>query len=137
VADRLASENAMTARAAAWCWGVLAADRGRPGRGLGAVAALAADHPEATVRSEAVVALGRIARSERGEDRIADLGAALRDDAGRVRQAAMQSLRIAVESGGTQAGLIAEAHPLDPDFGVNFERELAVAALRKDQGEAQ
>jgi HEAT repeat protein len=137
VAARLASEDAMTARAAAWCWGVLAEDSRRPGSGLRAVMALADDHPEATVRAEAVVALGRIARSERGEDRIAEVGAALRDDAGRVRQAAMQSLRLAVESGGAQAGLIAEAHPLDPDFGVNFERELAVAALRKDQGEAQ
>jgi HEAT repeat protein len=130
VTKRLESDDYATARAAAWCWGVLAEYRRPVAYGLTAVTALAEGHPEAVVRSEAVVAMGRLARLGHADDLITAIGSSLRHDgSGRVRQAAMQSLRLAVEAGSVRAGECVEAHPLDPDFGVNFERDLALASV--------
>jgi HEAT repeat protein len=132
VAVRLESGDYATARAAAWCWGVLAPHRAAP-NGLTGVTGLAEGHPETVVRSEAVVALGRLARVGHADDLIGVVGSSLRrDESRRVRQAAAQSLRFAVEAGSARAAECIEAHGVDADFGVNFERGLAVTALREN-----
>lgn len=132
VAARLGSTDDATARAAAWCWGVLGERRGTAPAGLPALLALAEEHPEATVRSEAVTALGRLARANRDDDLSERVGVCLSlDPSGRVRQAAAQSLRFAVEAGSTQAADLLAEHPRDPDFGVEFERDLASIASRQ------
>lgn len=129
---RLGSSDYATARAAAWCWGVLVERRGSAPRGVSTVIGLAEGHPEAVVRSEAVVALGRLARISHADDLTAVVGSVLRlDGSGRARQAAAQSLRFAVEAGSTRAANLIEAHPDDPDFGVGFESDLASAASRR------
>lgn len=128
VTARFASGDYATARAAAWCWGVQAERRATGHNGTAAVAELAAAHPEPVVRTEAVVALGRLARAAFDQDLTETVGAALpRDTAGRVRQAAAQSLRLAAASGDDRAAALLASHPRDTDFGVEFERGLAAA----------
>ncbi|MCH7230791.1 HEAT repeat domain-containing protein [Glycomyces sp. L485] len=131
VAERLESEDYATARAAAWCWGVLAERFGAAPAGLETVAGLAEGHADAVVRSEAVVALGRTAGFSGAHDPIAVCAAVLRrDESGRVRQAAAQTLRFAAEAGNGRAAEVLEPHASDPDFGVAFERETALSTSR-------
>lgn len=138
VTDRLADEDYVTARAAVWCWGMLAengADREAVDTAAADVAMVARQHPQDVVRAEAVAALGRLARGRGSAAPLADFGRCLRSDgAGRVRYAAIQSLRLAAAAG--DPGIAAEAaaqHTDDDDFGVRFECELVLAATQNKE----
>lgn len=107
-------------RAVAWCWGRLAsADRHDA---TAAVRNLARHHPSELVREEAVIALSRVA-NDRFTDDVAR--ALIADGAGRVRFAAAHRARaVAAHDPGALAAL--RDLPIDPDFGVEFERACAV-----------
>lgn len=112
-------------RAAAWCSGMLAASSDDPGsQDERELAELARQHPVETLRFEAIVALGRMALARRSGRLVHEVSRALREDgAGRVRYAAMQSLRLMASAGLADLDS-AEAHDRDSDFGVLFERDL-------------
>jgi glycosyltransferase involved in cell wall biosynthesis len=83
---------------------------------------LSAKHPHPLVRFEATVALGKRARLVCDGKALSGLNAAFADPNGRVRYAAIQSLRIIVDDGRR-----VNAPPKvssDPDFGVLYEGEL-------------
>ncbi len=133
VRERLTHEDYETARAAVWCWGMLAehgTDREQVDAAADDVVHASRQHPEDVVRAEAVAALGRMGRARRSTPALAEVDRCLRTDgAGRVRYAAIQSLRLAAAAG--NPGIAAEAvaqHTSDDDFGVLFERELVLAA---------
>jgi HEAT repeat protein len=112
-------------RAAAWCSGMLATKADdRDSQDERELAELARQHPVETLRFEAVVALGRMALARRNGRLVHEVTRALHEDgAGRVRYAAMQSLRL-MASAGMEDLDGAAAHDSDSDFGVIFEREL-------------
>jgi HEAT repeat protein len=94
----------------------------------------ARQHPEDMVRAEAVAALGRQARTRHGGAALTEVARCLcSDGAGRVRYAAIQTLRLAVEAGSTGIAVEAAVQHTDDDFGVLFERELVRTATR-DEG---
>ncbi|MCX4763822.1 HEAT repeat domain-containing protein [Streptomyces sp. NBC_01275] len=141
VVGRLGHEDYETARAALWCWGMLAeraenegdsADRDDLVASADAVVLAARQHPQDVVRAEAVAALGRLARAAHGGPTLAEVARSLRNDGcGRVRYAAIQSLRLIAESGNPSAAMEAVAHSTDvDDFGVLFERELILATAQ-------
>jgi hypothetical protein len=121
------SEIDEVARAAAWCWGMLAARYpSAPGLDPYRLTAPSRRHPVETVRFEAVVALGRAALARRSERLAQEVAYILGSDgAGRVRYGAIQSLRLLTDSG-LDCRSTAVAHDNDPDFGVLFERSLMV-----------
>lgn len=131
VAGSLAGERDEVTRAAAWCWGQLAAlcpSERLPGDRE--IVELAGCHPLETVRLEAVVALGKLARGLRSQRLLSEVVRALREDgAGRVRYGAMQSLRLAAREG-LRCKAEAAAHDTDTDFGVRFERALLLGEQR-------
>jgi hypothetical protein len=112
------------ARAAAWCWGALSGARPElASKRVPEVIDIAQRHPVETVRHEAVVALGKIAAVRRDTALTHRLWQAVKEDgAGRVRYAAMQSLRLLASQGMADAGETADRE--DPDFGVRFEQML-------------
>lgn len=126
VVRRLGGDDDETTRAAAWCWGCLARNAQAADRLTeGEVVMLARQHPVETVRLEAVVALGRHAGTRRMPRLLDEVARALHcDGTGRVRYAAMQSLRLAAEAGNERAAELAGDHSDDPDFGVRFEQQL-------------
>lgn len=125
VAGHLRHSDAEVLRAAAWCWGSLAAirnDQSPPGESD--VVRLARRHPLETVRVEAVVALGKTARAQRSQHLVHEVLRSLRwDGCGRVRYGAMQSVRLAVTAGMDCPDEVV-THDDDTDFGVLFERDL-------------
>ena len=123
----LARAGAGASRAASWAWGKLGAAAGSLAD-VGHLQELARDHLEPWVRAEAVIALGRIARAA-APILLRDVMRALSDDDGEVRYGAMQALRLAAEDGFTEATDTAVAHDEDPDFGVAFERALAIEGM--------
>ncbi|MFC8532449.1 HEAT repeat domain-containing protein [Streptomyces sp. NPDC057249] len=132
VTDRLAHEDYRTARAAVWCWGMLAEngdDSERVDAATADIVAVSRQHPQDVVRAEAVAALGAQARKRRAAAALGEVARSLRTDgAGRVRYAAIQSLRLAAVEGGAETCVEAAAqHTDDNDFGVLFERELILA----------
>jgi len=127
VAASLRSEDDEVARAAAWCWGTLAAANtctdDLDEREVVNVARL---HPVETVRFEAIVSLGKAAVVRPSHPLAREVTRALRDDgSGRVRYGSMQSIRLMTAAGfdGIPA---ARAHEYDTDFGVMFERQLTL-----------
>jgi len=108
------------ARAAAWCWGRLATVDRR--KASAAVKSLARRHPSELVREEAVIALSRAAGGRLTQGVVTAL---TEDGAGRVRFAAAQCVRHAATQDAEAARLLKDL-PADPDFGVEFERALAV-----------
>ena len=122
--------DADLARAATWCWGALVASHAGAGQGeAGCIVELIERHPIETVRYEAVVALGKTARESSAADAVRHLARALHQDgAGRVRYAAMQTLRMLARGGAVSAEAVA-GHDSDPDFGVRFERQLLLRDL--------
>ena len=120
--DVAARLHGPAARGAAWSWGMLAVrtDRADPS----AVREFATDHPEPSVRAEAVIALGRLGRARPPAKLDGVVAHALSDRSGAVRYAAMQSLRLAALDGSGEAAEIAREHDGDSDFGVRFEHAL-------------
>ncbi len=130
VVTHLHGDDDALLRAAAWCWGRLveASDRDL-GFDEQAVVDLARLHPLETVRAEAVVALGKLARARRSPRMAAHVARSIRDDgSGRVRYSAMQVLRLAAADG---LDCLTEVvtHDADPDFGVLFERQLMLEGV--------
>ena len=119
-------------RAAAWCWGALASTYSESlTHDAPVVVELMDRHPIETVRCEAAVALGKCADSMAPADVVRHLERCLRQDgAGRVRYAAMQSLRLLASTGAVSCNAGA-GHDNDPDFGVRFERQLLLRALEE------
>ncbi|MFE9098037.1 HEAT repeat domain-containing protein [Streptomyces sp. NPDC007264] len=135
VRERIADADYETARAAVWCWGMLAehgADADRLDAATDDVVQASRQHPQDVVRAEAVAALGRVGLARRSAGALGEVARCLRTDgAGRVRYAAIQSLRLAAAAG--TPGIAAEAaarHTDDDDFGVLFERELVLATIQ-------
>lgn len=123
VLDHLAGDDTVV-RAAAWCVGELARASEANEAGTRGLVELARRHPLDTVRFEAVTALAKSAMANGAAQPVHEVVRALREDgAGRVRYAAMQSLRLINESG-LERRAEALAHDSDSDFGVLFEREL-------------
>jgi HEAT repeat protein len=125
VIDRIVADDYRTAWAAVWCWGVLA-EAGKAPDGAATIAEIARRHPVDVLRAEAVVALGRIPLGHGFRHGLDEVTRTLCcDGAGRVRYAAMQTLRLAAERGVALAGEAARSHAADDDdFGVLFERSL-------------
>jgi len=122
-----------TARGAHWSWGMLASSiPGEPPWDCEASLVAARNHEFESVRAEAVVALGRVARRQRSSGMLQEVAAALDDEAGRVRWSAVQTLAIAAGEGWEEAAAALAAHPLDPDFGVRFEHGRALAGRGLD-----
>ncbi|MEV6927403.1 HEAT repeat domain-containing protein [Dactylosporangium sp. NPDC051485] len=125
--------DADLARAATWCWGALASRYPEAAQdGAARIVELIDRHPIETVRYEAVVALGKAVQAAPAAQSIRHIERALgQDGAGRVRYAAMQTLRL-LAPGGAVSARAAAGHDNDPDFGVRFERQL----LLRDLGSA-
>ncbi|MGH3697237.1 MAG: glycosyltransferase [Pseudonocardiaceae bacterium] len=126
VLARTTDSSDRTVRSAVWCWGKLA--ESTPGLvGLDTIAEVARLHAVDAVRAEAVTAVGR-ATQGRGEhlDR-ALLRSLMHDGSGRVRYAAMQSIRLMAALGSDVRRVVA-ACDIDPDFGTEFERSLVIGA---------
>lgn len=125
--------DADLARAATWCWGALVGrDADAAQDGAARVIELIERHPIETVRYEAVVALGKAVQAAPVVNAVRYIERALgQDGAGRVRYAAMQTLRL-LAPGGAVSARAAAGHDSDPDFGVRFERQL----LLRDLGSA-
>jgi hypothetical protein len=129
VAALLSSEDDEVSRAAAWCWGTLAAAE-TTGHDIGEleVSDLARLHPVETVRFEAIVSAGKAAIGRPSHPLAREVVRALRDDgSGRVRYGAMQSIRL-MTAAGFDGIPVARAHDRDVDFGVMFERQLILGA---------
>lgn len=124
VEQQLAADDDDLRRVAAWCWGMLGVRRPGAVRGtISQVVALARDHPVETVRYEAIVALGRVSGVLRDASLTHHLWRALDEDGvGRVRYAAVQSLRLLAAEGLPLDG--PHNHDDDPDFGVRFEQHI-------------
>jgi hypothetical protein len=90
----------------------------------------ATGHPHLQVRFEAVAALGKLALVRGASGAEAGLREALAAADGRVRWAAMQSLRRLAEAGRMEEAGRVEGWE-DDDFGVRFERELLASSLRR------
>ena len=124
VAASLRSDDDEVARAAAWCWGMLAAETATDDLGEREVVDLARLHPVETVRFEAVVSLGKAAIVRPSHTLAREVARALQDDgSGRVRYGSMQSIRL-MTAAGFDGMPVARAHESDTDFGVMFERQL-------------
>lgn len=125
LAEAMADERDI-AQAAHWSWGMLASSPA--GASLAADLCLEAahSHPLESVRAEAVVAAGRVARARLSPRLLEQVSTCLDDASGRVRYAAMQTLRLAQAEGCEQAARPLDGHGEDPDFGVRFERSLAI-----------
>lgn len=124
VAASLRSDDDEVARAAAWCWGMLAAETAADDLGEREVVDLARLHPVETVRFEAVVSLGKAAIVRPSHTLAREVARALQDDgSGRVRYGSMQSIRL-MTAAGFDGMPVARAHESDTDFGVMFERQL-------------
>lgn len=121
----LAADDDDLARAATWCWGAMAVDHPEAVRPhIPTILELAQYHPVETIRCEAVVALGKAVPTHPSAGLVRHIRRALREDgAGRVRYAAMQSLRL-LASAGVATSVRADGHDTDPDFGVRFEHRL-------------
>ena len=129
VAAWLHSDDDEVARAAAWCWGTLAA-AGIASDDLDEreVVDLARLHPVETVRFEAVVSLGKAAIVHPSHPLVPEVARALQDDgSGRVRYGSMQSIRL-MTAAGFDGIPVARAHEHDNDFGVMFERQLILGS---------
>ncbi|MGH3943114.1 MAG: HEAT repeat domain-containing protein [Pseudonocardiaceae bacterium] len=124
VACDLAADDDDLARAATWCWGALAGKHHEAARPhIPTILDLARHHPVETIRYEAVVALGKAAPPHPSAELVKHLRRVLHEDgAGRVRYAAMQSLRLLSSAGVTVP--VCAGHDTDPDFGVRFEHRL-------------
>lgn len=125
--------DADLARAAAWCWGAIVSRHAHADQdGTARMIELIERHPIETVRYEAVVALGKAVQALPASSSVRHIERALgQDGAGRVRYAAMQTLRLLAPSGAVNARAAA-GHDSDPDFGVRFGRRL----LLRDLGSA-
>jgi HEAT repeat protein len=126
----LRSEDDEVARAAAWCWGMLAA-AGWVADDLAErdLVDLARHHPVETIRFEAVASLGKAALAHKANPIAREMVRALRHDgSGRVRYGAMQSLRLMIAAG-FDGHADAQAHEHDTDFGVMFERDLILRSV--------
>ncbi len=129
VAAWLRSEDDEVTRAAAWCWGTLAAS-GWTADDLDEreVVDLARHHPVETIRFEAVISLGKAAITRPSPQLTREVARALRDDgSGRVRYGSMQSIRL-MTAVGFDGIPVARAHEHDSDFGVMFERQLILGS---------
>jgi HEAT repeat protein len=129
VTASLRSEDDEVSRAAAWCWGTLAARAARDdGLNEHEVVDLARHHPLETVRFEAVISLGKAAIARPPYPLSREVARALRyDGSGRVRYGSMQSIRLMIAAG-FDGIPVALAHEYDTDFGVMFERQLILGA---------
>jgi len=113
-------------RAATWCWGMLVVDHPEAAaENTGDILDLMYRHPVETIRYEAVVALGKATNTWPSSGLARHLADALHDGAGRVRYAAMQSLRLLAPDAD-----LSVAHDSDSDFGVLFERQLLMRQVR-------
>lgn len=131
LAEVFGGEDYETSRGAVWTLGKLAETTGATELpDIQLIIELARRHPDETVRIEAVVALGRAARSWRSSALTDEVGRRLRDGSGRVRYGAMQSLRLSAADGSVGAVEAAARHESDSDFGVLFERELILEGGR-------
>jgi hypothetical protein len=133
VSQIMGNDDDDLARAAAWCWGKLAEAPGSDAAlDASMPAAVASGHPDETVRAEAGIALGRLARASRSRPILTEVAGLLKTDpSGRVRYGAMQSLRLAADTGWECAAAAAAMHGPDDDFGVAFERRLALRRERE------
>jgi hypothetical protein len=124
VEQHLAAADDELARATAWCWGTLSMFHpGKISTSTSEVVDLLRHHPVETVRHEAAVALGKLAGALGDTTLIHHLRQALNQDGnGRVRYAAMQSLRLLAAQGMPIDGPL--SHDSDTDFGVRFEQHL-------------
>lgn len=92
------------------------------------LARLAAHHPKPLVRFEAIAALGKRALQPGDPTALQAVQAALDDPVGRVRYAAIQSLRLLAEAQYRVPNLVGLAE--DADFGVRFEAALLAKRTR-------
>lgn len=124
VGESLTDSDDDLARGAVWCWGALAESHPeQASERTPEVIDIAQRHPVETVRYEAIIALGKVADVRRDTALTRRLWQAVHEDgAGRVRYAAMQSLRLLAAQGMADADESADHQ--DPDFGVRFEQQL-------------
>jgi HEAT repeat protein len=124
VQDHLGDAEDDLTQAAAWCWGMLSPYHPKSIRAsTSQIVDLARQHPLETVRHEAVVAIGKSAGVLHDPAIAHHVWQALnKDGAGRVRYAAMQSLRLLATQGMPIESPL--SHDCDSDFGVRFEQHL-------------
>ncbi|MGH3768726.1 MAG: HEAT repeat domain-containing protein [Pseudonocardiaceae bacterium] len=125
VLARTTHSSDRTVRSAVWCWGKLA--ESTPGLvGLDTITEVARLHAVDAVRAEAVTAVGRAAQGRSEHLDRALLRSLMHDGSGRVRYAAMQSIRLMAALADVRRAVA--ACDIDPDFGTEFERSLAIGA---------